>query len=621
MSHEWPPGWYPDPWGVGGERWWDGTAWSEWAVRPTEATPVDSLPAAPVDPLPAPGGPLLPPVALSSEPVGSGSERRVWPALLAVGVIVIGALVLRSNRDDSDIGFATQTSVFGGPSTPPPVGALEVTGVAIPGDPAELLHPELTFAPNEYGITNAQLDNDGLTASGSIVLERESAEPMVLSGDAGGTFALADPEYGDLTVEIHDQTATMSWSGIDGAEGSIDVPIPAEELAAMHASGLPQSLRRPSGLARPASVAALEGVGQEQGEPIELQARGEVLVTFDVDPTDAPVKVRPDLDFCRDVPLFPKPPRSMLLSPVSCAGALNTTRRSFRTVFDVTVTANQFSARALNSAQARAAFSDCIDRLTSFSSKASWFGTAFTWLGVALAPFGAQIPIWVGVTVGSASAAGDAVSRASAPVSAPQTCQLELYVRVLSQTASQYLHSLVVQVPLIVTPLVPTYEVVSVSGPVQVRPFPTRNWNQDKFDRSGAVFGPAKIQLKKTVGTGAVEATLSWVGDTDMDLHVIDPNGAEIYYSSDSSPSGGKLDRDQIPGCGNSSRNAEHIFWPATGAPSGQYQVFVVAFDSCGSDSQPVDLMVAVNGAIVVDQHPNPILEGGRSASFTVQVP
>ncbi len=29
-----PPGWYPDPMGGGGERWWDGIAWSESFTRP-----------------------------------------------------------------------------------------------------------------------------------------------------------------------------------------------------------------------------------------------------------------------------------------------------------------------------------------------------------------------------------------------------------------------------------------------------------------------------------------------------------------------------------------------------------------------------------------------------------
>ena len=34
-----PPGWYPDPAGGPGQRWWDGYAWSEAVVLPQQAPP------------------------------------------------------------------------------------------------------------------------------------------------------------------------------------------------------------------------------------------------------------------------------------------------------------------------------------------------------------------------------------------------------------------------------------------------------------------------------------------------------------------------------------------------------------------------------------------------------
>lgn len=60
---------------------------------------------------------------------------------------------------------------------------------------------------------------------------------------------------------------------------------------------------------------------------------------------------------------------------------------------------------------------------------------------------------------------------------------------------------------------------------------------------------------------------------TDIDLHVIDPFGEEIYYKHKSSASGGWLDRDDVVGPG-----PEHIYWK--NAPAGSYQILVHHFNS-----------------------------------------
>ena len=46
------------------------------------------------------------------------------------------------------------------------------------------------------------------------------------------------------------------------------------------------------------------------------------------------------------------------------------------------------------------------------------------------------------------------------------------------------------------------------------------------------------------VGTGDVQVTLSWDTDSDVDLHVVDPSGEEIFYGNRESASGGMLDLD-----------------------------------------------------------------------------
>jgi hypothetical protein len=77
------PGWYPDPLGGQGARYWDGTQW-DGAIQP----------GPPTGPLAAQEFPELPP------PPVAGKSRRLWPlwALGAAVVIAIGATVFVLNR-------------------------------------------------------------------------------------------------------------------------------------------------------------------------------------------------------------------------------------------------------------------------------------------------------------------------------------------------------------------------------------------------------------------------------------------------------------------------------------------------------------------------------------------
>jgi len=106
-----------------------------------------------------------------------------------------------------------------------------------------------------------------------------------------------------------------------------------------------------------------------------------------------------------------------------------------------------------------------------------------------------------------------------------------------------------------------------------------------------------------SLGTGDVQATLLWNGDSDLDLHVTDPSGTDIYYGNDTSSTGGKLDHDDIPHCGDSpATHVENIFWPTGGAPSGQYKVYVVDFRQCPGASSSFEMRVTVGGRVVYDQ-------------------
>ena len=104
-------------------------------------------------------------------------------------------------------------------------------------------------------------------------------------------------------------------------------------------------------------------------------------------------------------------------------------------------------------------------------------------------------------------------------------------------------------------------------------------------DSSGAV-GPAECHpiLQVPVGAGDVEVTLSWDTDADLDLHVADPNGDEVYYGSESVASGGMLDLDSSCGRQALIRN-EHIGWSQGTPPPGLYEVRVSHWGSpCDTD-------------------------------------
>ena len=84
------------------------------------------------------------------------------------------------------------------------------------------------------------------------------------------------------------------------------------------------------------------------------------------------------------------------------------------------------------------------------------------------------------------------------------------------------------------------------------------------------------------VGTGDVQMNVTWDSRADLDLHVVDPSGAEIYWANRTSPTGGQLDLDSNAACATDGPRAENIFW-ASGliAPRGDYSVRVDNWSNC----------------------------------------
>lgn len=81
-------------------------------------------------------------------------------------------------------------------------------------------------------------------------------------------------------------------------------------------------------------------------------------------------------------------------------------------------------------------------------------------------------------------------------------------------------------------------------------------------------------QAEQTGKSGNLKVTLLWNFEGDIDLHVLQPNGKEIYYDRKTDEStGGALDVDNQDGGYGS---AENIYWEEP--PKGEYTVFLVYY-------------------------------------------
>jgi hypothetical protein len=100
---------------------------------------------------------------------------------------------------------------------------------------------------------------------------------------------------------------------------------------------------------------------------------------------------------------------------------------------------------------------------------------------------------------------------------------------------------------------------------------------------TGTSFGAFDTEVVSVVnvGTGAVQVSVAWNTASDVDLHLVQPNGEEIYYGDDVSTSGGTLDLDSNAGCSIDGKQQENITWPTGSPPRGTYTVRVDYWDSC----------------------------------------
>jgi hypothetical protein len=92
------------------------------------------------------------------------------------------------------------------------------------------------------------------------------------------------------------------------------------------------------------------------------------------------------------------------------------------------------------------------------------------------------------------------------------------------------------------------------------------------------------------VGTGDIQISVSWTDTADVDLHVIDPSGEEIYFGHPDAASGGTLDLDGNAACHMNRLedqslawvSNENVVWPTSRAITGTYRVILDYWSDCG---------------------------------------
>ena len=146
----------------------------------------------------------------------------------------------------------------------------------------------------------------------------------------------------------------------------------------------------------------------------------------------------------------------------------------------------------------------------------------------------------------------------------------------------------------------------------------SQNLNDDDFviqvaveDADGIISDTKTIIVTYVdAGTGVLQVNCSWDQPNDVDLHLIEPNGEEIYYGNSTSQNGGELDVDSNAGCSIDNINNENITYDSNNVlEAGEYTVEVHLFSNCNVTGDTHYVVTAYhNGHILTPDNntPNP---------------
>lgn len=127
-------------------------------------------------------------------------------------------------------------------------------------------------------------------------------------------------------------------------------------------------------------------------------------------------------------------------------------------------------------------------------------------------------------------------------------------------------------------------------------------WNNNfSWAYTGGVTDSIKERVKSVGGNveGALRISISWINNDDLDLHVIEPSGEEIYFSHKRSRTNGQLDVDMTYGGTVENPSVENIFWVNDrDIPKGKIKVNVNQWSNNQSDNKGYTIEVEYKGQI-----------------------
>lgn len=125
--------------------------------------------------------------------------------------------------------------------------------------------------------------------------------------------------------------------------------------------------------------------------------------------------------------------------------------------------------------------------------------------------------------------------------------------------------------------------------------------NNFSWSYTGSIADSIKEKVKAAGGNvvGELRTSLSWFNYDDLDLHVVEPNGNKIYFSSKRSNTSGCLDVDMNAGMLRSKTPVENIIWTDKNLmKEGTYKVLVHNFTLREKTNSGFAVQIECNGEV-----------------------